>query len=168
MPGPPIKRMITAAHWEDRSGSQRFTTAAIRPFSFFPGSNLATNWARRTQVPFPLTPCAAKNLLPFWPEPTNKTAQFNNFTLASTIPINNTATTIRIDHSFSEGSKIFGSYNSRENNRTSGGNPILPDPVDPITWKQDFTTHFFRLGWDYIFSPTLLNHLTFGSNRSNS
>src|SRR5256885_13085383 len=110
----------------------------------------------------------AKNLLPFWPEPTNKTAQFNNFTLASTIPINNTATTIRIDHSSSEGSKIFGSYNSRENNRTSGGNPILPDPVDPVTWKQDFTTHFFRLGWDYVFSPTLLNHLAFGSNRSNS
>jgi len=110
----------------------------------------------------------AKNLLPFWPEPTNKTAQFNNFTLPSTIPINNTATTIRIDHSFSEESKIFGSYNSRENNRTSGGNPILPDPVDPNTWKQDFTTHFFRLGWDYIFSPTLLNHLAFGSNRSNS
>ena len=110
----------------------------------------------------------AKNLLPFWPEPTDKTAQFSNFLFSSTIPITNTATTIRIDHSFSEKSKFFGSYNSRENSRTSGGNPILPDPVDPRTWKQDFTTHFFRLGWDYFFTPTLLNHLVIGSNRSNS
>lgn len=110
----------------------------------------------------------ANNLLPFWPEPTDKNAQFNNFSLASTIPITNTAMTIRIDQSFSQKSKLFGSYNSRENGRTSGGNPILPDPVDPNTWKQDFTTHFFRLGWDYFFTPTLLNHFTVGSNRSNS
>jgi Carboxypeptidase regulatory-like domain/TonB dependent receptor len=109
----------------------------------------------------------AKNLLSFWPAPTN-TGQFNNFSFASSIPITNTATTIRIDHSFSEKSKLFGSYNSRENLRISGGNPILPDPVDPNTWKQDFTTHFFRVGWDYAFNGSLLNHLTVGSNRSNS
>jgi hypothetical protein len=109
----------------------------------------------------------AKNLLSFWPAPTN-TNQFNNFSLASSIPITNTTTTIRIDHSFSEKSKLFGSYNSRENLRISGGNPILPDPVDPNTWKQDFTTHFFRVGWDYAFNASLLNHLTVGSNRSNS
>jgi len=110
----------------------------------------------------------AKNLLAFWPEPTNTAAQFNNFAFPSAIPINNTAMTIRIDHNFSPTSKLFGSYSSRENSRTSGGNPILPDPVDPNTWKQDFTTHFFRAGWDYIFRPNLLNHFIIGSNRSNS
>ena len=44
----------------------------------------------------------------------------------------------------------------------------MPDPVDPNTWKQDFTTHFGRFGWDYSFTPSLLNHLNFGTNRSNS
>jgi len=48
------------------------------------------------------------------------------------------------------------------------GTPFFRTRLNPNTWKQDFTTHFFRLGWDYIFSPTLLNHLAFGSNRSNS
>ncbi len=110
----------------------------------------------------------AKNLLPFWPAATDKAAQFNNFSFSSSIPLTNTAMTIRIDHSFSTRSKVFGSYNSRENNRTSGGNPILPDPVDPNTWKQDFTTHFFRVGWDFAFTPNLLNHFTVGTNRSNS
>jgi hypothetical protein len=109
----------------------------------------------------------AKKLLAFWPAPTNG-AQFNNFTFASTLPINNTAMTIRIDHSFSDKSKVFWSYSSRENLRTSGNAAILPDPVDPNTWKQDFTTHFIRIGWDYVFTPNLLNHFTIGSNRSNS
>src|SRR5579862_7375748 len=109
----------------------------------------------------------AKNLLGYYPAPTNG-QQFNNFAFPSSIPINNTTMTIRIDYSISEKNKIYGSYSSRENNRISGGNPLLPDPVDPNTWKQDFTTHFGRFGWDYAFSPTLLNHLNFGSNRSNS
>ena len=109
----------------------------------------------------------AKNLLPYYPAPTND-QQFNNFAFPSSIPINNTTMTIRIDYSISQKNKIYGSYSSRENNRISGGNPLLPDPVDPNTWKQDFTTHFGRFGWDYAFSPNLLNHLNFGTNRSNS
>lgn len=123
----------------------------------FPGNVIPT--ARFSQV--------AQNLLPFYPQPTNG-QQFNNFVFPSSIPINNTTDTIRIDYTLSDKSKIYGSYSARENNRISGGNPILPDPVDPNTWKQDFTTHFGRFGWDYTFSPNLLNHFNFGSNRSNS
>lgn len=109
----------------------------------------------------------AKNILPFYPTPSNS-AQFNNYNLASSIPLANTTYTIRIDESLNVHHRIFASYSARENSRTSGGNPILPDPVDPNTWKQDFLTHFGRGGWDWIISPNLLNHLTFGSNRSNS
>ena len=109
----------------------------------------------------------AKALNAYYPAPTNG-QQFNNYTLPSSIPINNTTDTIRIDYSISDKSKIYGSYNSRENNRVSGGNPILPNPVDPNTWDQDFTTHFGRFGWDYSITPSLLNHVNFGSNRSNS
>ena len=109
----------------------------------------------------------AQNLLPYYPLPTND-LQFNNFTFPSSIPINNTTYTVRIDYSISDRNKIYGSYSTRENNRISGGNPYLPDPVDPSTWKQDFITHFGRFGWDFSISPTLLNHLNFGTNRSNS
>jgi hypothetical protein len=109
----------------------------------------------------------AKNILNYYPLPTND-QQFNNFAFTSAIPINNTTYTVRIDANLTEKSRIWGSYSARENNRISGGNPILPDPVDPNTWKQDFLTHFGRFGWDYTFTPNLLNHLNFGSNRSNS
>ncbi|HEX3435598.1 MAG TPA: carboxypeptidase regulatory-like domain-containing protein [Pseudacidobacterium sp.] len=109
----------------------------------------------------------ALNLLGYYPLPTND-LQFNNFTFPSAVPINNTTYTVRIDAYLSQKSRIWGSYNTRENNRISGGNPLLPDPVDPNTWKQDFTTHFGRFGWDYSFTPNLLNHFNFGSNRTNS
>ena len=109
----------------------------------------------------------AKNLLGYIPAPSNNLL-FNNYFFSSTIPITNTTYTVRLDFSLSDKSKIFGSYSTRDNNRTSGGNPILPYPLDPNTWKQDFETHLGRFGWDYTLTPTVLNHLNFGYNRSNS
>ena len=109
----------------------------------------------------------AKNLLPYYPLPTNS-AQFNNYSLASVSPINNTTETIRVDYNASDKNKFYASYSSRENNLVTGGFAQLPYPVSPNTWKQDFLTHFGRFGWDYIVSPTVLNHFNFGYNRSNS
>ena len=123
----------------------------------FPGNKI--NPARFSAV--------AKNILNYYPLPTNG-GQINNFDFPSTIPINNTTETIRVDDSITQKSKIFGSYSSRENNRTSGGNPTLPYPEDPTTWKQDFITHLGRAGWDYSISDNLLNHFNAGYNRTNS
>ena len=109
----------------------------------------------------------AKNLLSLIPAPTNS-ALFNNFDFQSTIPLVNTTYTVRVDASISERNKIFASYSTRDNNRTSGGNPLLPYPLDPNTWRQDFETHLSRVGWDFTVTPTVLNHLNFGYNRTNS
>lgn len=110
---------------------------------------------------------AAQAILAFFPGPTNQNI-FNNFSFASSSPIANTTSTVRIDANITEKSKIWSSYSDRDNNRLSGAPPFLPYPIDFATWKQDFETHFWRLGWDYSFSPTLLNHLIIGTNRSNS
>ena len=109
---------------------------------------------------------AAKAILAYFPGPTNNLV-FNNYQFKGVAPITDTAETIRIDSNLSQKSKIWGSYSSRENDRTSG-TPALPYPIDPGSWVQDFTTHFGRVGWDYSFGPTLLNHFIFGTNRSNS
>ncbi|HEV2462623.1 MAG TPA: carboxypeptidase-like regulatory domain-containing protein [Acidobacteriaceae bacterium] len=109
----------------------------------------------------------AGNVLQYFPAPTNN-GVFGNFNFASSSPIENTTSTIRVDASITEKSKIWSSYSDRDNNRISGAPPLLPYPIDFATWKQDFETHFWRLGWDYSFSPTLLNHLIIGTNRSNS
>jgi hypothetical protein len=110
---------------------------------------------------------AAQKILAFFPAPTNS-GIFNNFTFASASPITNTTYTVRIDANLTQKNKLWSSYSTRDNNRISGAPPVLPYPIDPRTWKQDFETHFWRLGWDYAITPTLLNHLIVGSNRSNS
>lgn len=109
----------------------------------------------------------ANKLLALVPAPTNS-GLFNNFNFQSTIPLVNTTYTVRIDASLTQRNKIFASYTTRDNNRTSGGNPILPYPLDPNSWKQDFETHLSRVGWDFTVTPTVLNHLNFGYNRTNS
>jgi hypothetical protein len=126
----------------------------------------------RTAFPGNIIPAASfaqvsQNLLKYFPAPTNNQV-FNNFSFASTSPITNTTYTVRIDANLTKKSKIWSSYSSRDNNRIAGNPQILPYPIDPNTWKQDFETHFWRIGWDYSFTPNLLNNFIFGTNRSNS
>ena len=109
----------------------------------------------------------AKNTLNYIPLPTTNSL-YNNYFFQSTIPLKNTTYTVRLDFSASPRNKFFFSYDTRDNNRTSGGNPVLPYPEDPNTWNQDFETHLSRFGWDFIIKPTVLNHLNFGYNRTNS
>lgn len=91
-----------------------------------------------------------------------------NYVLNSTTTLNNTTYTIRVDHSISDKSKIFGMYDTRDNARFVGGNYNLPPPLASNGWEQNFVTHYGRAGWDYILSPTMLNHLSLGYNRTNS
>ncbi len=118
-------------------------------------------------IPAARNSAAGNALLNYIPVPTTSSL-INNYFFPSTIPLTNTTYTVRIDASLSEKSKLFASYSTRDNNRTSGGNPLLPYPEDPNTWKQDFETHLTRVGWDYALKPTVLNHLNFGYNRTNS
>lgn len=126
----------------------------------------------RTAFPGNIIPQAdiapiSPQLLAYFPAPTNPNAVFNNYSFPSTIPITNTTYTVRIDANINDKNSLWSSYSTRDNDRTSG-TPILPYPADPNSDKQDFETHFWRLGYDYIFTPNLLNHLIVGSNRSNS
>ena len=120
------------------------------------------------KIPGGFSPVAL-NILSYFPAPTNGNV-FNNFSYSSTAPIENTALTVRIDANITQKLKLWSSYSSRDNNRISGAPPgqYLPYPIDYQTWKQDFETHFWRLGLDYVITPSLLNHLIIGSNRSNS
>lgn len=126
----------------------------------FPGNRIPTS--RISQV--------STNFLGYLPTPNIPTLpNGDNYSLSSSTPLNNTTWTLRIDENFSEKDHLFGSYDWRENTRASGGGYYtLPPPIDSRTWSQDFITHFVRVGWDHIFSPTLLNHLNLGYNRTNS
>ena len=110
----------------------------------------------------------SQNFLALLPATNASLPNGQNFVYNSSTPLQNTTYTIRIDHSISEKSKIFGMYDARDNARFVGGNYNLPPPLDSNGWEQNFVTHYGRGGWDYIISPTTVNHLSIGFNRTNS
>ena len=76
-----------------------------------------------------------------------------------------TQTSFRIDENLTEKNKIFFTYHSREQNFLNGNDFPLPAPITPDNYDNNYFTHYLRLGWDYLASPLVLNHLTVGFNR---
>ena len=111
---------------------------------------------------------AAVKLLSYYPTVSNPNDVVSNYQFSSQSPIQNTTMTIRIDSNITQNHHVWSSYSSRDNNRISGTPQVLPYPIDPSTWRQNFTTHFWRAGWDWTIRPNLLNNLIIGTNRSNS
>lgn len=140
---------------------------------FDPATQPSANQLCRS-TPFPnnaipparIDPVAAA-ALKYLPPP-NGPGLVNNYTFLANFPTNNTSYTIRIDDNPTPTDHVFASYSTRENTLLTGGFPALPNPIDPNTWNQDFTTHYARAGWDHTFSSALLNHLNLGYNRTNS
>ena len=89
----------------------------------------------------------------------------NNYVVQQAFPLRNTTMTIRVDAAISDKSKIFASYSSRDNVRQGVNN--FPGQLSGFV-PQNFVTHYSRAGWDYTFTPNLLNHLNLGYNRTNS
>lgn len=120
------------------------------------------------QIPANRLSKVTQNFLSYYPLPNTPLLNGNNYSLSSSSPLYNTTYQIRIDQQISDKSRFFAMYHSRDNERYTSGTLILPAPIDPNGWNQSFITHYPRAGWDYIFTPTLLNHLTVGYNRTNS
>jgi Carboxypeptidase regulatory-like domain len=76
-----------------------------------------------------------------------------------------TETTFRIDENLTNKNKMFFSYSSREQNYLNGSNFDLPAPLTPGDYYNYYFTHYLRYGWDYLASPSLLNHFAAGFNR---
>jgi hypothetical protein len=108
----------------------------------------------------------AQNILALTPEPTStdKNLLINNFSFTSVNPILDTTWTVRVDHSFSDRDKLFFSFSKRDQ-ESINGTPDLPVPLDGGAFNHPFVTDYYRVGWDHIFSSSLLNHLNVGLNR---
>ncbi len=76
-----------------------------------------------------------------------------------------TETSFRIDENLTEKSKLFFSYHSREQYFLNANSFDLPPPLTPGNYNNYYFTHYLRTGWDYLVSPSVLNHLTVGFNR---
>jgi hypothetical protein len=116
----------------------------------------------------------ANKVLGYLPQ-TNLTGQAANGTAglinnyqnpAGTTPRVITQTSFRIDENLTSKSKMFFSYHSREQNILNSSGIDLPSPLTPGgQYFNHYFTHYFRYGWDYLATPTILNHLNVGFNR---
>lgn len=156
-------------------GADPCTGAAVYAGEIFdPATTYTTAAGQTCRTPFPgnTIPAArigsvAGAVLHYVPLP-NLSGTANNYSLRTAFPTTNTTYTVRIDENVGARDKIFANYSTRENTLLTGGTPVLPNPIDPDTWNQDFITHFGRVGWDHTLSDTLLNHFAGGYNRTNS
>ncbi len=108
----------------------------------------------------------AQNVLAYVPLPNSagiKGGLVNNFVFNSTEPQIETTMTFRIDESVSDKNKMFFSYSSREQTNLNN-TPTIPGPADG-TYENHYFTHYLRYGWDYLVSPSVLNHFVVGLNR---
>jgi hypothetical protein len=78
-----------------------------------------------------------------------------------------TVYSLRIDQNLGARNKIWGFWSSRENTDT-GGNSNFAPPIQTCCGTVDQLGKIFRAGWDWIVTPTLINSLTVGGNRSNN
>ena len=111
----------------------------------------------------------AQNVLKYVPGPNRAGAlpgsMANDYLNPATLQhIVTTQTSFRIDENLTEKSKLFFSYHSREQKYLNGSAQDLPGPIGD-DYLNYYYTHYLRVGWDYIVSPTVLNHLTVGFNR---
>ncbi len=128
------------------------------------GQQCRTPFAGNTVPSGEISPIAQK-LLAYYPNPTNS-ATVNNFSFPYSYPILDTSMSIRGDQNLSDRQKLFFSYASRDNDRDSV-NPWFPNDAGSGR-AQDFFTHYVRSGYDFVISPTLLNHLLLSYDRTNS
>jgi hypothetical protein len=148
-------------------GGEIFDPATTQTVQTANGSRECRAPFANNAIPSGRISAVATALLPYWPQPTNSNV-FGNFTYKGSAPITDTTYTVRIDQNIGQKFKVWGSYNTRENDLFTGGLPLLPGPANPQGWWQNFTTHFVRVGLDYTISPSMLNSFVFGTNRSNS
>ncbi len=169
-PGVPYNVLLNPCTGMPVLYNQIFDPTTSRQIS--PGVFCRTPFQNNT-IPSSQFSAAAQKLisgLPLPNQPPTSTDVFgylNNYSYSGVAPNTNTTYTIRIDQNLSDRHKFFATYDTRQNAKLTGP-PDFPEPFNNNGFNQTFTTHYTRGGWDFTISPTLLNHLNIGYNRTNS
>jgi hypothetical protein len=171
--GPPLTNPSTGAAIINPCNGQQVREGQI----FDPSTTQVIN-GQACRLPFPgnkitnISP-VAKRVLAYLPatnlagSPANGVSGLlNNFQNPQALDhVLTTETTFRIDENLTNRNKFFFSYSSREQNYLNAEQVDLPAPLTPSNYYNYYFTHYLRFGWDYLASPSVLNHLTVGLNR---
>ena len=106
----------------------------------------------------------AKNVLAYWPNPTNNSIS-NNFAASASAPTNSNEFTIRIDHNLSDTARLYGRFSRKTEEKQvsaplyGANNPAGPGQVNPDNrWD-------VALGYSQVLSPTLTGSANLGFAR---
>ncbi len=120
------------------------------------------------KIPISRESAVAKAVLKYLPSPNLAGAGSNNFVYKTTDSLAQTVWDLRIDQNFGQKHKIWGFYSAREDVDHGNGANLPPPLTSAGGGKYDQYGKLSRFGWDWFMSPTVLNSLTFGTNRSNN
>jgi hypothetical protein len=119
------------------------------------------------QIPIGRESAVAKAVLQYMPAP-NLTGGTNNFVYSTNDSIAQTVFSIRVDQNLGQKHKLWGFFSDRENSDHGNGANLPPPLTSAGGGGSDQYGKLTRAGWDWVLSPTLVNSVTFGSNRSNN
>ena len=119
------------------------------------------------EIPLNRESKVAQAVVKYMPAPNLTGGGTNNFVYDTSDTPAQTDYSIRIDQNVGASHKIWGFFNSRENT-DQGNNLNLPPPLNSCCGATNQLGKLFRTGWDWVLTPTLINSLTFGTNRSNN
>ena len=109
----------------------------------------------------------AQAIIKYIPAPNLSGNGTDNYVQDTFDTLSQTVYSIRIDQNVGAKYKVWGFFSSRENSGLGNG-LNLPEPIAGGGGQVNQFGKLFRLGWAWIASPTLVNSLTFGANRSNN
>ena len=106
----------------------------------------------------------AKNLLQYFPNPTNSN-QFNNFYAVQGVPITSNEYTVRIDHNLTDYARLYGRISIKHQTQVSVGDLYgANDPGGPGQNSPN-NRHSVALGYNQEINPTLTASVNFGFQR---
>ena len=148
-----------------------FTTRQITAGQVDPVTGLTANASGYIRDPFTgnmipgtMFDKVANNLLQYWPAPTNS-GLINNFTSASSVPLNTTRYSLRVDQNISDKSRLYVRYSRELINRFLEGDIFgANDPGGPGTETPN-NRFDVGMGYNHVFNPTTVLSYVFGANR---
>ncbi len=115
-------------------------------------------------IPRDLIDPVAQNIIPFWPEPTGP-GIVNNFAATGGLPSIMDAYTVRIDHTISDKTSVFGRWSRKRISLTAAGNFFGDDNPGGNGGLNPNNRWDGAFNLSHLFSPTFMMSVNWGWNR---
>jgi hypothetical protein len=153
-------RQVTAGVVDPTTGLTPTASGYVRdPF----GAGAGNSWVPTNIIPPGRFDTVAKNMLQYYPAPTNGNLT-NNFTAALTTPATTDRFSVRVDQNISDKSRLFVRYSKEWISVFTTGDIFGANDVGGPGSTSDDNRYDIGFGYTHVFSPTTVVSYTFGVN----